>query len=325
MTAHCLVDANLRGLDTHGVLILRLYLPRLASGAIDGTARPRVVTDQPAAALVDGCNALGAVHRDVRRRPLLREGPSGGRGLRRGARLEPLRRRVRATPSAPPRGAASRSSARTAIPAWPRRARCVPFSAPIPSRSPRPGRPTSACPASTWRRASSRSARSASPRSPARADPAGMGDRARRAATRAIPAEALAGSLLPMAAHKGFALAFMLDVLAGCVPGASVSPEHPGLGRRPRAAGHRPSRVRARRQRAFSPPDAYEERLRVARARRARRRPRTRRRAVPDPGRARGRDAARRAPGAIPVPAGQLELLAGLGERFGVPFPGGAA
>jgi LDH2 family malate/lactate/ureidoglycolate dehydrogenase len=39
------------------------------------------------------------------------------------------------------------------------------------------------------------------------------------------PAEALANSVLPMAGYKGFGLAYMIDVLAGCLPGASVSPD----------------------------------------------------------------------------------------------------
>jgi L-2-hydroxycarboxylate dehydrogenase (NAD+) len=55
-----------------------------------------------------------------------------------------------------------------------------------------------------------------------------------------VPEEALANSVLPMAGHKGFGLAFMIDVLAGCLPGASVSPdiqEGPGaVG--PQGTGH---------------------------------------------------------------------------------------
>jgi LDH2 family malate/lactate/ureidoglycolate dehydrogenase len=58
-TPECLVDSNRRGFDTHGVVLLDWYLPRLRSGAIDGAARPPVVVDAPAAALVDGQNGLG--------------------------------------------------------------------------------------------------------------------------------------------------------------------------------------------------------------------------------------------------------------------------
>ena len=39
------------------------------------------------------------------------------------------------------------------------------------------------------------------------------------------PNQALAGAVLSMAGHKGFGLAFMLDVLSGCRPGAQLSQE----------------------------------------------------------------------------------------------------
>ena len=41
----------------------------------------------------------------------------------------------------------------------------------------------------------------------------------------AARAKALAGAALPMAGHKGFALAFMIDVLTGCITGGRTSPD----------------------------------------------------------------------------------------------------
>ena len=59
-TAKCLVGANRRGIDSHGVVFLRFYLPRLRSGAARGDAHPTIAVDLPALALVDGHYALGA-------------------------------------------------------------------------------------------------------------------------------------------------------------------------------------------------------------------------------------------------------------------------
>jgi LDH2 family malate/lactate/ureidoglycolate dehydrogenase len=65
VTARCMVDAERRGIDTHGLTQLRQYLPRLRSGAIDGQAHPEVVVDLPGLAVVDGRNGLGAYVMDT--------------------------------------------------------------------------------------------------------------------------------------------------------------------------------------------------------------------------------------------------------------------
>lgn len=55
----CLVEANLRGTDSHGVLRLPIYIPRFKSGAINPRPDIRVVSERPQAALLDGDNGLG--------------------------------------------------------------------------------------------------------------------------------------------------------------------------------------------------------------------------------------------------------------------------
>ena len=60
ITARVLVDANRRGVDSHGVFLVRLYLPRLRSGSINGRARAEVVVNGPGYAVLDGHNGLGA-------------------------------------------------------------------------------------------------------------------------------------------------------------------------------------------------------------------------------------------------------------------------
>jgi len=57
--AGLMVEADLRGSDTHGVIRLPLYIRRIRAGGINPTPDIRVVSDRPSAALVDGDNGMG--------------------------------------------------------------------------------------------------------------------------------------------------------------------------------------------------------------------------------------------------------------------------
>src|SRR5262245_54695875 len=57
--ARLMVEADLRGSDTHGVIRLPLYVRRLQAGGINARPTIRTIRDMPAAALVDGDNAMG--------------------------------------------------------------------------------------------------------------------------------------------------------------------------------------------------------------------------------------------------------------------------
>src|ERR1700752_2324336 len=57
--AGLMVEADLRGSDTHGVIRLPLYLRRIRAGGVNPTPNIRVVSDRPSAALVDGANGMG--------------------------------------------------------------------------------------------------------------------------------------------------------------------------------------------------------------------------------------------------------------------------
>ena len=59
VVADLMVEADLRGSDTHGVIRLPLYLRRLKAGGIKARADIRIVRERPAAALVDGDNGIG--------------------------------------------------------------------------------------------------------------------------------------------------------------------------------------------------------------------------------------------------------------------------
>jgi LDH2 family malate/lactate/ureidoglycolate dehydrogenase len=57
--ATLMVEADLRGSDTHGVIRLPLYIRRLRAGGINPTPNIRVLSDRPSAALIDGDNGMG--------------------------------------------------------------------------------------------------------------------------------------------------------------------------------------------------------------------------------------------------------------------------
>jgi LDH2 family malate/lactate/ureidoglycolate dehydrogenase len=56
-----MVRCDARGIRSHGMYRLPMYLKRMAAGGIDPTARPQIKSESGATALVDGCNASGYV------------------------------------------------------------------------------------------------------------------------------------------------------------------------------------------------------------------------------------------------------------------------
>src|SRR6266571_8079716 len=54
-----MVEADLRGSDTHGVIRLPLYVRRLRAGGINARPHIRIAEERPATALVDGDNGMG--------------------------------------------------------------------------------------------------------------------------------------------------------------------------------------------------------------------------------------------------------------------------
>jgi len=59
IVAGLMVEADLRGSDTHGVIRLPLYVRRIRSGGVNPKPDIRAVSDRPSAALIDGDNAMG--------------------------------------------------------------------------------------------------------------------------------------------------------------------------------------------------------------------------------------------------------------------------
>ena len=57
----CLIEANLMGVDTHGVLRLRVYMDRVKAGGNNPKPNIQMVRENPCTALMDADNALGPV------------------------------------------------------------------------------------------------------------------------------------------------------------------------------------------------------------------------------------------------------------------------
>ena len=61
LLADTLVQADLRGVHSHGVMRVPNYVTRLTTGGVDPRGRPRVVKDRVAALVVDGGNSMGQI------------------------------------------------------------------------------------------------------------------------------------------------------------------------------------------------------------------------------------------------------------------------
>lgn len=57
--AKCLIAADLRGVDTHGMNRIPSYMTRIRQGVLDATASPELTKITPVVAQVDGCNGFG--------------------------------------------------------------------------------------------------------------------------------------------------------------------------------------------------------------------------------------------------------------------------
>ena len=61
LTADNLIFANVRGVDSHGVIRLKIYIERLRAGGFKPKVRPKLVSDKPSSALLDAHHGIGQV------------------------------------------------------------------------------------------------------------------------------------------------------------------------------------------------------------------------------------------------------------------------
>lgn len=81
ITADSLVDADLRGTHSHGVIQLPGYLGRLAAGGINPRPSISVVSETPAMAIVDGDGGMGQVVSHFAMQIAIRKGKETGVGV----------------------------------------------------------------------------------------------------------------------------------------------------------------------------------------------------------------------------------------------------
>ncbi len=61
LVAESLVNSNLAGHDSHGVIRLRQYLDAIAAGDLDPTIKPTIVQETGSVTMVDGRHGFGQV------------------------------------------------------------------------------------------------------------------------------------------------------------------------------------------------------------------------------------------------------------------------
>lgn len=59
--ADCLVDADLCGVESHGVSRMSIYLKRLETGVVNSRFEVKAEQEYPASAMLDACNSMGMV------------------------------------------------------------------------------------------------------------------------------------------------------------------------------------------------------------------------------------------------------------------------
>jgi LDH2 family malate/lactate/ureidoglycolate dehydrogenase len=223
VTAQMLVDANRRGLDSHGVVFLTAYLARLRGGSTRGDAHPEIILDLPGLTVVDGHDALGPYVASFAMRHCCSKAEAAGAS-------------VALVRNSSHFGAASCYSEQAA------RAGCIgvslsnsdPGLAPLGGLGPLLGTNPLAIAAPPSGDESTPSLDIAT--SVVAQGKIVLAERAQQpipegwaigsdGAPTTDATEALAGAVLPMGGHKGFGLAFMIDILTACVTGARPSPE----------------------------------------------------------------------------------------------------
>ena len=316
-TARALLDAQQRGVDTHGFVMLRLFLPMIRNGAIAGAGSPIIVADGPGSAVIDARNGLGPYAAEFAVELACEKAASTG------AAATVVRRSSHF-------GAASVYSEMAA------RKGCVciaasnsdPGMAPLGALGPVLGTNPLAIAAPGAGESALLSLDIATSvvalgrvRAAARKGetlPEGWAMGVDGNPTRDAAA-ALQGSLLPASGHKGFGLALMIDVLAGCLSGSATSPwvsAHPDGQNHPNV-GHFFVALYVP---AFAESGVFDQSLQelVGAVHSA-----PRREGIPEfqvPGE-REHAIARDRRGGIPLTDEDQELLERLGFEFGLPFP----
>lgn len=224
--AAALVDADLRGIPSHGTLLAPMYAERLRRGSVSTAVRAEVVVDAGALAVLDAGHALGVLTADQAMALAIEKARAHGLGavtVRRAFHFGGGFRYVQAAAAAGMVGVAA-ANTRPLMPA-PGGARAAVGNNPLAIGVPRAGGEPIVLDMALSEAALGKIRLAAAE---GRAIPPTWATDAAGAPTTDAEA-AIAGLLLPAAGHKGYGLALMVDVLCGVLSGGSFGAAVNGL------------------------------------------------------------------------------------------------
>lgn len=216
--ARCLVEADLRGVDTHGLMRLPVYLDRARRGLVDPAPKLAVERKTPVAAALDGQNGYGFVVATHAMADAIATARSYGIGIVSVRRSTHFGMAASYVLQAIEAGMMSMvfSNASRAMPPWGGRDALLgtsPFAA---------GAPGGKLPPFVLDMAPSVAARGKIRKAERRGEKIPLGyalDKDGRPTT--DPTAAMAGVVLPIGGPKGSGLAMMMDIFGGVISGAA--------------------------------------------------------------------------------------------------------
>ena len=219
LVAESLVQADLWGHQSHGVLRLPWYVARLRSGAMTARTEPAVLTDTGPLVLLDGRDGVGQVFADRARETAVDRARTHGVGVVGVRNSNHFGTAMWFTRRAARDGcvAVLTTNASPAMAPWGGREKVIgtnPWSIAAPGPD---GRVVAVDIANTA------VARGKIYLAENRGEPIPeTWAITRDGAPTTDPAEGVLGVILPMAGHKGYAIAFLMDVLSGALTGSAV-------------------------------------------------------------------------------------------------------
>jgi LDH2 family malate/lactate/ureidoglycolate dehydrogenase len=237
LTADSLVQADLWGHQSHGVMRVPWYCARLKSGAVDGAATPEFVVDAGAVGVIDGRDGMGQVVAAHAARDVLRRAKAHGIGAVAVRNSNHFGTAMYFTLMAPPEGCIMflSTNASPAMAPWGGREKMVGTN-PWSWASPAGRYPPMVLDIANTGVARGKIYLAGQNRETI---PDGWAIDSDGEPTN-DPAAALAGNILPMGAHKGYGISVIMDVLSGVLTGSAFGPEVAGpyQAERRSGAGH---------------------------------------------------------------------------------------
>ena len=257
LVGDALVSADLRGVESHGVMRVPVYVRRLRQGLINGRPAVRVVREQGAAVLMDGDNGMGQVVGAAAMEEAIRRARQYGVGVVGCRNSNHFGMAAYFAMQALPHGmiGVALSNAPATMPPWGGTASYLgtnPLAVAVPAR----GEPPIVLDMAMSVVARGKIILAAQQGVPIPPDWA-IDERGRPTTD---PLQALRGAVLPFGGPKGYALAVIVEVLAGVLTGAAFGPHVGGLyeSSSPQRLGHLVAAVHVE---SFLPLDAFLGRI----------------------------------------------------------------